>query len=138
MIYFKKIFFLFLAIFLSYKSNESLKNRELKYKIFKEEKLLDFFLFHAENNKDSVLFIIKKKDLKSCIKPLFIIKKENLKSIEKLTSSKDTIFFYYSSFTVNDNLKIKSSTGKPNQNNQLIYSYKSYPYLINDCYHFTK
>lgn len=138
MVYLKKIFFLFFAIFLSCKSNESLKNRELKYKIFKEEKLLDFFLFHAENNKDSVLFIIKEKDLKPCIKPSFVIKKESLKSIEKLTSSKDTIYFYYSSSTVNDNLKIKSSTGKPGQNNQLIYSYKNYPYLINDCYHFTE
>lgn len=119
--------------------NSNVKNHDNKinYKIFRQEKVLDAILLHAENNKDSILFLIKEQYFKSCIKKKYIIKTQLSNKTEVYVNKNDTIFFHHEKLDVNDELRIKSGIGKPGKVKNSIYSYRNHPYILHDCSSFS-
>ncbi len=129
----KLLFILIFLIFSCVPNKNRFDNTHSKYKIFKEEKKLDVTIFHAYNNNDTLVFLIKNNELLKCPNRNYISKKNSLEEIYFYNYQTDTIFFYHEKNDLNNNLKINSGHGKPWKEKQVIKTYKSNPYLLNDC-----
>ena len=133
----KYLIYIIIFLFFSCNSNVKIHDKKINYKIFRQEKILDVILLHAENNKDSILFLVKEQYFKSCERNKYIIKTRFSNKAEIYVNKNDTIFFHHEKLDVNNEFRIKSGIGKPGKTKNSIYSYRSYPYMLYDCSNFS-
>ena len=106
-----------------------------KFNILKIEIVNNVLLIHTANKSDSVLFVCENLDIIKCFKTKQKISNFKLNKVPYIITNKDTIYFTYKIKDSNNQNSILSSQGKPwkTKKNRVIYSYKSFPYLVNDC-----
>jgi hypothetical protein len=107
-----------------------------KYYIFKKETFNHFMLIHAINDNDSVLFISNNKKVTKCVENYNYLLNDKLSQVPFFVANSDTIYFRYNSRDINNLMNIVSGYGKPGQKTTTIYSYKSFPYLLENCSNF--
>lgn len=127
-------FFLFLFFLISCTSLNKVDNT-IKYKYVSKISLVDNDLLTYSREADTILIVIKKDLSKKCTNLKFVILDDlKMKKISNLKDNNKTIDFHYI-IKSTDGLKVKTGNFAPNNTlkNETIYSYKSFPYLIENC-----
>lgn len=85
--------------------------------------------YYGVNNKDTMMFIsddnIKIDDGKKSF-----VNIQGLKKVNHITSGNDTLHFYYSTKSVNGDLKILTGNGAPGLYKNTMYTYSCFPFLL--------
>lgn len=121
-----------MVLFFSCKSKHSSINHE-KYILIDQEKILNYQLLTYKKDSDTILAVISSDAFRLCGKSNF--KKLNdttYKKVASVGSESIHIKFYYKTKTIKG-LEVKTGNFKPGEFNGAVYSYKSYPFFIDDC-----
>ncbi len=129
----KEIVIFCFFVLMSCKSNLNKGLFDVNYKVFKKEIVSELTLFHGVYESDTVLFVMKKLDYESCKNKYKYISKIELKQITFYKIDKDTINFSFKIKDANNQFLVNSSIGEPGKKRKSYYSYKSFPYLIENC-----
>jgi hypothetical protein len=106
------------------------------YKYISKVELFENELLSYSNGTDSILVVVNKDIFKNCNNPSLIqLKDSTIKRITQL-KDKDKIFhFYFKMKSVNNDLDISVYNFTPidTLQKELIFSYRSFPYHIENC-----
>lgn len=110
------------------------KNSELK--LIKTEKLVDYKLLSYSRAVDTFMVVAKNEIDEKCIREnLIYISIQGNRRIDNLKdkNGKEISFVYSIKGGENNQQKILTGSGKPNNSTRKINSYNSYPYVVEIC-----
>jgi hypothetical protein len=94
----------------------------------------EYTFYYTKGVTDTVVFVAHSDLVKSCRSLAKFINKDNLSTTSELKTKSGYISFTYSAPAISCVVKtVRVSGGQPGENTEYIYTYSSFPYLIEDC-----
>ncbi|WP_456442107.1 hypothetical protein [Psychroserpens sp.] len=123
-----------LFVFFSCKVKKNSSHQNSIINIVKQKSYDDYILCEGiSTTKDTIMFIVSKEKLKKCgIQKVDNVKLDNVRQVKYLKSGRDSIHFKYKVTDLNGQYEFFAGA-KPGDDKEYIYSYYSYPYMVNKC-----